>query len=130
MIPIKTRTPHVTILGAIGTVHGQDLLTKVPWLWVTVVVVAPIGEETLLRGFHFRSWNRSPRDASIAIAVTALLWAALHVQDELILQGQVIVIGLAFGWLLWKTGSTLPTILMHCLLNGAGMFETVLALRA
>ncbi len=100
-----------------------------PWLWITIVVVAPVGEETLFRGFLFRSWNRSPRDAWIAIAVTALLWAGMHVQYVLTVMGEVFVIGIAFGWVRWKTGSTLPTILMHCLLNAAGMFETLLALR-
>ena len=47
-----------------------------PWLWLTVVVVAPIGEETLFRGFLFRGWRRSPRDAWPVIIVTAFLWAS------------------------------------------------------
>ncbi len=34
-----------------------------PWLWLTVVVAAPIGEETLFRGFLFRGWQRSRGDA-------------------------------------------------------------------
>src|SRR5205085_9618154 len=29
-----------------------------PWLWLSVVVVAPIGEETVFRGFLFRGWHR------------------------------------------------------------------------
>jgi CAAX protease family protein len=133
----------IAVGDGINRLRGEDVVTPfqvdiyrtasaagwLPWLWITIVVVAPIGEETLFRGFLFRSWNRSPRDAWIAIAVTALLWAVLHVQYELFVMGQVFVIGLAFGWVRWKTGSTLPTILMHCLLNGAGMFETFLALR-
>ena len=41
-----------------------------PWLLLTVVVVAPIGEETLFRGFLFRGWHRTPRDAWTAIIVT------------------------------------------------------------
>jgi uncharacterized protein len=32
-----------------------------PWLWFAIVVVGPIGEETLFRGFLFRGWHRSPR---------------------------------------------------------------------
>ncbi len=138
----------VVVLIAVGDgfnrLRGEDIVTPfqfdiyrtasaadwLPFLWITVVVVAPIGEETLFRGFLFRSWNRSPRDAWVAIAVTALLWAAVHVQYELTVMGEVFVIGLAFGWVRWRTGSTLPTILMHCLLNGAGMLETFLALRA
>ncbi len=100
-----------------------------PWLWLTVVVIAPIGEETLFRGFLFRGWRRSPRDAWTAIVVTALLWAVVHAQYDLYVIGQVFVCGLAFGWTRWKTGSTLPTILLHGLLNGAGMLETYMALR-
>ena len=45
------------------------------WLWLAVVVVTPIGEEILFRGFLFRGWLRSPRDAWPVIVVTALLWA-------------------------------------------------------
>lgn len=92
-------------------------------------MIAPIGEETLFRGFLFRSWRRSPRDAWTAIVATALLWAVLHAQYELYVMGQVFVFGLAFGWMRWKSGSILPTILMHALLNGAGMLETFIALR-
>jgi CAAX prenyl protease-like protein len=40
-------------------------------------VVAPIGEETLFRGFLFRGWHRSPRDAWPVI-VTASLWALVQ----------------------------------------------------
>ena len=46
-----------------------------PWLLLTVVVVTPIGEEMLFRGFLFRGWHRSPRDVWPVIVVTALLWA-------------------------------------------------------
>jgi membrane protease YdiL (CAAX protease family) len=134
----------IAVGDGINKLRGDDIVTPfqldiyrtasaagwLPWLWITVVMMAPIGEETLFRGFLFRSWNRSPRDAWTAIAMTALLWTAVHVQYELYVMGQVFVIGLAFGWVRWKTGSTLPTILMHCLLNGAGMLETFMALRA
>ena len=98
------------------------------WLWLTVVVVTPIGEETLFRGFLFRGWHRSPRDAWAVIAVTALLWAIIHMQYDLYGIGQVFVCGLVFGWLRWITGSTILTILLHGLVNGEGMFETFMAL--
>ena len=44
------------------------------WLWLAVVIVAPIGEETLFRGFVFRGWQRSPDNAWAAIGGTAFLW--------------------------------------------------------
>ena len=101
-----------------------------PWLWLTVVVVTPIGEEALFRGFLFRGWHRSPRDAWAVIAVTALLWAIIHVQYDLYVIGQVFVCGLVFGWFRWVTGSTILTMLLHGLVNGEGMFETFVALHA
>jgi membrane protease YdiL (CAAX protease family) len=101
-----------------------------PWLWLTVVVVAPIGEETLFRGFLFRGWQASPSNPWAAIGATALLWALVHVQYNALVIGQVLLAGLAFGWVRWASGSTIATILLHALLNAAGMTETYLALRA
>jgi len=99
-----------------------------PWLVLAVVVVAPIGEETLFRGFLFRGWNRSPSDAWAAIIVTALLWALVHVQYDLYFMGQVFAYGLVLGWFRWVSGSTILTMLLHGLINLDGMLETFLAL--
>ena len=96
-------------------------------LWLAVVVITPIGEETLFRGFLFRGWLRKPGDAWVVIAVTALLWAIIHVQYDWYVIGQVFVSGLLLGWLRWASGSTILTILLHGLINFEGMLETVLA---
>lgn len=118
--------------------RGQDLATSfqrnviqsasaagaLPWLLLTIVVVAPIGEETLFRGFLFRGWHRSPADAWIVIVATASLWTIIHVQYDLLVLGQVFGFGLVLGWLRWVTGSTISTILLHALLNGAAAVET------
>jgi uncharacterized protein len=100
-----------------------------PWLWLTVVIVAPIGEETLFRGFLFQGWRRSPNDAWAAIGATALLWALVHVQYNPLIIGQIFVVGLALGWVRWTTGSTISTIFLHALLNSVGLAETHFALR-
>ena len=101
-----------------------------PWLWLAVVVVAPIGEETLFRGFLFRGWYRTPRDAWLAIIVTALLWGIVHPQYDLYFIAQVFAYGLVLGWFRWVTGSTILTMLMHGLVNFEGMIETFLTLRS
>jgi uncharacterized protein len=98
-----------------------------PWLWLAIVVVGPIGEETLFRGFLFRGWHRSRGDAWVAIIVTALLWALSHAQYNLYLISQVFVFGLLLGWFRFKSGSTILTILLHGLLNLEAMLETVVA---
>jgi uncharacterized protein len=133
----------IVVVDGISWLFGHDIVTPfqldiyrtasaagwLPWLWLTIVVVVPIGEETLFRGFLFRGWHRSPSDAWVAIAVTALLWAVIHVQYDLYVIAQVFVCGLLFGWFRWVTGSTILTMLLHALVNCEGMFETFMALR-
>ena len=101
-----------------------------PWLWLALVVVAPIGEETLFRGFLFRGWYRSPRDTWAAIIAIALLWALTHVQYNPYFMAQVFVYGLVLGWFRWKSGSTILTMLLHGLVNFEGMVETVIAVHS
>jgi membrane protease YdiL (CAAX protease family) len=96
-------------------------------LWFAVVIVTPIGEESLFRGFLFRGWYREPQDAWSAIGLTAVLFALLHVQYDWFVIAQVFAFGLLLGWMRWVSGSTLLTMLLHALINLEGMIETVLA---
>jgi len=100
-----------------------------PLLWIAVVVVTPIGEESLFRGFLFRGWLRSPADAWPVIGITALMWAIVHVQYDWYVIGQIFIFGLLLGWMRWATGSTVLTILLHGLINTEGMIETVVDLK-
>ena len=97
-----------------------------PLLWLVIVVVTPIGEEVMVRGFLVRGWHRTPGDAWVVILVTAALFAIMHVQYEPYVIGQVFVCGALLGWFRWVSGSTLLTILMHGLINLEGMIETML----
>jgi CAAX protease family protein len=99
-----------------------------PLLWLAVVVITPIGEETLFRGFLFRGWQRTPRDAWPVILITALLWALVHVQYDAYVISQVFVFGVMLGWLRWASGSTILTILLHGMINCEGMLETFVGL--
>jgi hypothetical protein len=97
-----------------------------PLLLFAITVLIPIGEETLFRGFLFRGWLRSPRQAWPVILITAGLFAIVHVQYDWFLIAQVFVFGILFGWIRWATGSTLLTMLLHGLVNLEGMIETML----
>jgi membrane protease YdiL (CAAX protease family) len=97
------------------------------WLWLAVSILTPVGEEILFRGFLFRGWLQTPRDAWPVIAVTALLWSISHVQYDWYVISQVFVAGLLLGWLRWASGSTILTILLHALINFEGMIETIVA---
>src|SRR5271166_3491924 len=43
--------------------------------------------------------------------------------------GEILLVGLALGWVRWRTRSTISTILLHTFLNAAGMAETYFQLR-
>jgi membrane protease YdiL (CAAX protease family) len=96
-------------------------------LLVAVMVLTPIGEETLFRGFLYRGWLQKPRDVWAVIVVTSLLWALIHVQYDWYVTGQIFAFGLLLGWVRWCTGSTILTILLHALINMEGMLETFVA---
>ncbi len=96
-----------------------------PLMWIATVLVAPAGEEILFRGYLFRGFVRSERAAWPAIIVISALWARLHVQYDWTGVGEIAAAGLFLGWVRWRSGSTLLTILLHALFNLEGMLETV-----
>jgi uncharacterized protein len=99
-----------------------------PWLWLAIIVAAPIGEELLFRGFMFRGFIHEPRDALPGILVIALIWSMLHIQYDWFGASQVFVIGVLFGFVRWRTGSTTLVILMHMSLNLESVVETVIVM--
>ncbi|HUI96746.1 MAG TPA: CPBP family intramembrane glutamic endopeptidase [Xanthobacteraceae bacterium] len=93
---------------------------------VAVVLVGPIGEEVLFRGFLFRGWVTPDWRGAIAVVVIPLLWAAMHLQYDWFGIGQVFLIGLVLSWIRWRSGSCLLTIALHVLVNLVGMVEVAL----
>jgi CAAX protease family protein len=99
------------------------------WLWLAIVVLTPIGEEILFRGFLFRGWQQTPRDVWPVIVATSLLWALIHVQYDWYVISQIFIFGLLLGWIRWASGSVILTILLHALINSEGMIETFVDLK-
>lgn len=97
-----------------------------PLMWFATVVIAPAGEEIMFRGFLFRGFVPSQRAAWPAIVAISLLWAGPHVQYDWTGVLEIFVAGMFLGWVRWKSGSTLLTIVLHGLFNLEGMIETVL----
>jgi uncharacterized protein len=93
-------------------------------LLIAVVVAAPIGEEIMFRGFLFRGWATSPLGVTVTIVMTAAIWAGIHVQYDWFGIAQVFCLGLLFGWVRARSGSTLLTIMMHAVCNLAATIET------
>ena len=131
----------IVLANVVSWLAGRNLITSfqndiyttaaargwLPMLWFAVVIVTPIGEESLFRGFLFQGWFRDPRDAWPAIVLTSAVFALMHVQYDWFVIGQVFGFGVLLGWMRWVSGSTLLTMALHALINCEGMIETLLA---
>ncbi len=99
---------------------GGDLVVLV----VAVVIVAPLWEELLFRGFLFRGLCASRAGPTGAIVFTSAIWAAVHLQYDWYGVAQVFAIGLVLGWLRLRSGSTLLTTALHMAANLVALAET------
>ncbi len=84
------------------------------------ITVAPFLEELLFRGFLFRVLEQTA-GVSVAIRVTAVLFALLHVPQ---LWGSwagmllIFAVGFILSTLRARTGSLIPTVIVHTAYNG------------
>jgi membrane protease YdiL (CAAX protease family) len=106
------------VYGGPGSAGGPPSTTSnLVLLLIAVTVLAPVCEEVVFRGFLFRVLADSRLGVTVAIVVTALLWAALHTDKSWMGMAAVFFSGLVWGWLRWHTQSTLATIAVHGLNN-------------
>ena len=88
-----------------------------PLLWIAVVIVAPLWEEIVFRGFAFRGFRSSRLGLAGALVIPALFWTGLHVQYDAYDLAFVFSLGLFFGFARERTGSVRVPILLHVLNN-------------
>jgi membrane protease YdiL (CAAX protease family) len=98
-------------------------------LLIAALVIAPIGEEILFRGFLFRGWAASKLGVVGTILLTSALWASIHLQYDWLGIAQVFCLGLLFGVARWRSGSTALTMLMHSACNLIATIETAVIIR-
>lgn len=107
-----------------GAVMG-NLLSGSQWpflFWIAVVIGAPAFEETFFRSFLFRGFEASRLGTWGTIVLTAILWAALHIQYNLYGIAFIAGAGILFGLARARTRSLLVPLALHAGLNFA---ETV-----
>jgi len=86
------------------------------FLFLAVVIVAPIGEEILFRGFLQKFLEEYWQDITRAVLVTSLFFAMIHFNPFWTIQ--IYLLGVILGFLSWKTKSVIPSIILHSLNNG------------
>jgi len=142
IIAVAGLAPVILLVDAAALALGRDLVPAFDLqihrsaaaegallsLWLAVVVVAPVGEELLFRGFLFRGFVREPRDALPGILAISLIWSLLHGQYDWFYVGEVFVLGMLLGYVRFYSGSTTLVIMLHMLVNLVSVAETVVAL--
>ena len=83
---------------------------------LTTIIVAPLVEELLFRGFLQKVLEESWEDITKAILVTSLFFALVHLNPYWIVQ--IYLLGMILGYLSWRTNSIIPGIILHGLNNG------------
>jgi hypothetical protein len=87
-------------------------------MFLTVAVLAPCFEETMMRGL-LMGWLRSRRGPALALAVSALVFGAIHLQ--VLALPTLSLLGAAFGLGVLRSGDLRTSIVAHGLWNG-GLF--------
>jgi hypothetical protein len=88
-----------------------------------LVIVAPVTEELLFRGIILRGLLSRYRPA-VAVILTALLFAALHVNPW---QGlSALCLGIVLAWFYLRTGSVALCVLGHAMSNGLSIVFTLI----
>mgnify|MGYP001400568751 FL=1 len=93
--------------------------------FISVVVVAPIIEEFLFRGFLYSQLRRSALKDWGAIAVSSLVWTAIHFQYEIGILFFLFLFGLFLGLLRLKYGSLLIPIVLHAINNLLSFLQVI-----
>lgn len=110
--------PTYTLLqGVTETGLGLAVMT------ITAVVVAPIAEETFLRGFIFAGIaNRY--GLGWGAVISALIFSVAHLQPGALLP--IFILGLLLAWAYIRTGSIWPCIFIHAAYNSIGILFMVI----
>ena len=91
-------------------------------LIITIVIIAPIGEELLFRGFLQKGLEKAWDDVTKAILFSSLFFAVIHFNPFWIIQ--IYFLGVLLGFLAWKTNSIIPCIIFHMIINATSLFFT------
>ena len=82
-------------------------------IFIYMVIIAPVTEEILCRGFVLNAL--APVDRRFALVASSLIFGLMHGNLNQIFNG--FLLGLVLGYIALKTGSVLPSICAHMLCN-------------
>ena len=84
------------------------------WVWLGIQAAAPISEKLLFRGFAFRGFAHTKRDAIPSIVLVSPTLSSPHLQYAWFGMATIFVFGVLLELVRCATGSSTPTILFIC----------------
>jgi membrane protease YdiL (CAAX protease family) len=90
------------------------------------VVLAPIAEETLFRGFLFKGIAVSRAGPLVAVVISSIAWATLHIQYDWYGVVTIAVMGVFLGVVRQTTRSLYLTMVLHAIANSVATIEIVI----
>lgn len=88
------------------------------FVFPSVAIGAPLAEEVIFRGQLFSALSGTRLGVAGATFVTATVWSLLHVTEPWLSIALIFMMGLAFGWMMYRFGSLWVTIICHGVWNG------------
>jgi membrane protease YdiL (CAAX protease family) len=82
------------------------------------IIASPVYEELLIRGFLYHGFAASRLGPTGAVVVTSAVWAVVHMQYDWFVRSKLFCIGLLFGAIRQRGGSTATTTILHATWNG------------
>lgn len=92
-----------------------DLILKNRMGYLVVGLLAPLVEELVFRGAVLKALLRWKQNPWIGIAISALLFALIHMNPAQM--PHAFLIGLLLGWMYYRTDSIVPGVVYHWVNN-------------
>jgi membrane protease YdiL (CAAX protease family) len=110
LFPMPTQTPIEKLISSTRSLYVFAIFG---------VAVAPLFEEIIFRGFLFKVFT-DMAGASVAVSVTALLFALLHafqLWGNWAAIGLIFAVGYALAFIRSRSGSLFPSLIVHTTYN-------------
>ena len=104
--------------NSVDTVLTHIVNNNPLWLNLLIIALLPaVVEEFIFRGLIFNGYKR--RNPFMAILLSAALFGLIHMNIKQF--SYAFAIGVIFGFMVYATGSLLPSILSHIIINGTSV---------
>jgi membrane protease YdiL (CAAX protease family) len=115
-------TLYVSLIDVPDQESFQEAHGSVPWPIeaFSLVIAAPISEEIFFRGVLFAGLRRQEPLMAAAL-ISAAIFGVMHAGTGISAVPVIIVIGVMLAVLYEKTGSLIPCILFHAILNSLNL---------